>query len=94
MRFTHAPWKWIFRVVLIRMISIAALAGKACSQLGKKMESSRRYILQAEISYWHEMLHLNRNVLSEQKEYEMRFFLKKALREMNQIPNLEYRAAA
>jgi hypothetical protein len=58
------------------------------------MESSRRYILQAEISYWHEMLHLNRNVLSERKEEEMRFFLKKAMRELNQNPYMEHRAAA
>ena len=49
------------------------------------MESSRRFILQAEIEYWHEMLHLNRQHLTEQKEQEMRIFLKRALLELNRL---------
>lgn len=49
------------------------------------MESSRRFILQAEIEYWHEMLHANRRHLSEQKEQEMRIFLKRALLELNSL---------
>ena len=47
------------------------------------MESSKRYILQAEIEYWHEMLQINRNRLTDETAGEMRFFLKKALRELN-----------
>jgi len=60
----------------------------------KKMESSKRYILQAEIEYWHEMLHLNRNVLSHKNEDEMRLFLKQALRDLNSNQYRELRAAA
>jgi hypothetical protein len=48
-----------------------------------KMESSKRFILQAEIEYWHEMLQVNRNRLSEKAKSEMRFLLKKALLELN-----------
>lgn len=48
-------------------------------------ESSKRYILQAEVEYWHEMLHLNKELLSEQRESEMRFFLKRAVRELNAL---------
>lgn len=62
--------------------------------MGKKMESSRRYILQAEIDYWHEMLHLNRNTLSDQKEDEMRLLLKQALRDLNSNQYRDLRAAA
>jgi len=58
------------------------------------MESSRRYILQAEIEYWHEMLHLNRKTLSDQKEDEMRLFLKQALRDLNSNQYRDLRAAA
>jgi len=58
------------------------------------MESSRRYILQAEIEYWHEMLHLNRNILSDKKENEMRLFLKQALRDLNSTQYRDLRAAA
>jgi len=58
------------------------------------MESSRRYILQAEVEYWHEMLHLNRDRLSEQKEIEMRFFLKRAVRELNGLEQKSQLAAA
>lgn len=49
----------------------------------KDMESSRRYLLQAEIEYWHEMLRLNRNRLSESREKEMRDYLKEAVRAFN-----------
>lgn len=58
------------------------------------MESSRRYILQAEIEYWHEMLHLNRDVLTDQKEVEMRRLLKQALRDLNRQHYRELPAAA
>lgn len=63
-------------------------------ELGKKMESSRRFILQAEIEYWHEMLHLNRNILSDRREDEMRLYLKKAMRDLNSNQYRELRAAA
>jgi hypothetical protein len=36
------------------------------------MESSRRFLLQAEIEYWHEMLRLNKSRVSKTKEEEMR----------------------
>jgi hypothetical protein len=49
----------------------------------KDMESSRRYLLQAEIEYWHEMLRLNRNRLTESREKEMRDHLKEAVRLFN-----------
>lgn len=49
------------------------------------MDSSKRFILQAEVEYWHEMLRLNRDRLSEQKATEMRFFLKRAVRELNRL---------
>jgi len=58
------------------------------------MESSRRFILQAEIEYWHEMLHLNRKILSDRKEDEMRLYLKKAMRDLNSNQHRELRAAA
>ena len=47
------------------------------------MESSRRYLLQAEIEYWHEMLRLNRDRISEDREREMRNYLKEAVRTLN-----------
>lgn len=47
------------------------------------MESSKRYLLQAEIEYWHEMLYLNKSRMSKNKEEEMRGCLKKAVRAMN-----------
>jgi hypothetical protein len=47
------------------------------------MESSRRYLLQAEIEYWHEMLRLNRARLTETREKEMRDHLKEAVRAFN-----------
>jgi hypothetical protein len=47
------------------------------------MESSRRYLLQAEIEFWHEMLRLNRDRLSEGREKEMRDYLKEAVRAFN-----------
>ena len=62
--------------------------------MGKKMESSRRFILQAEIEYWHEMLHLNRKILSDRKEDEMRLYLKQAMRDLNSSQYRELRAAA
>jgi len=47
------------------------------------MESSKRYLLQAEIEYWHEMLYLNKSRMSKNREEEMRACLKKAVRAMN-----------
>ena len=47
------------------------------------MESSRRYLLQAEIEFWHEMLRLNRDRLTEAREKEMRTCLKQAVRALN-----------
>ena len=58
------------------------------------MESSRRYLLQAEIEYWHEMLRLNKNRVSRNREYEMRNCLKQALRAMNSGMFSEFRTAA
>jgi hypothetical protein len=47
------------------------------------MESSRRYLLQAEVEYWHEMLRLNRHRLPEARQREMRHCLRRALRALN-----------
>jgi hypothetical protein len=47
------------------------------------MESSRRYLLQAEIEYWHEMLRLNRDRLTRTREKEMRDHLKEAVHAFN-----------
>jgi hypothetical protein len=58
------------------------------------MESSRRYLLQAEIEYWHEMLRLNRSRLPESSKREMRDCLKEAVRALNSRPAPEYRAVA
>ena len=58
------------------------------------MESSKRFLLQAEIEYWHEMLKLNRNRVSKNKENEMRGCLKNAVRALNSKSTGEFRAAA
>ncbi len=58
------------------------------------MESSKRYLLQAEIEYWHEMLRLNRSRLTKNKEEEMRACLKRAVRTLNSNELGEMRAAA
>jgi hypothetical protein len=58
------------------------------------MESSKRYLLQAEVEYWHEMLCLNESRLPSEKKKEMRNCLKQALLALNAVPNAEYRAAA
>lgn len=58
------------------------------------MESSKRYLLQAEIEYWHEMLKLNRNRVSKPRENEMRNCLKAAVRALNSSDTGEFRAAA
>ena len=60
----------------------------------KDMESSKRYLLQAEIEYWHEMLRLNRSRLTKNKEEEMRACLKKAVRTLNTNTYGDVRAAA
>jgi len=58
------------------------------------MESSKRYLLQAEIEYWHEMLRINKTRLTRNKEEEMRACLKKAVRSLNSSNIGEMRAAA
>lgn len=58
------------------------------------MESSKRYLLQAEIEYWHEMLRINRTRLTKNKEVEMRACLKKAVRNLNSSELGEMRVAA
>jgi len=58
------------------------------------MESSRRYLLQAEIEFWHEMLRLNKSRVSKNREDEMRTCLKRAVRALNSNRVPEFRAAA
>jgi hypothetical protein len=58
------------------------------------MESSKRYLLQAEIEYWHEMLYLNKSRMSKSKEEEMRACLKTAVRAMNTNSIGDFRIAA
>jgi len=58
------------------------------------MESSRRFLLQAEVEYWNEMLRLNRHRLSEARKQEMRRLLKTAMRELNLGPGRRYSKAA
>jgi hypothetical protein len=59
------------------------------------MESSRRYLLQAEIDYWHEMLRINRNRLTEASKQEMRRCLKAAMQALNTTgPAPKLRSAA
>ena len=58
------------------------------------MESSKRYLLQAEIEYWHEMLRLNKSRLPKNEEEEMRACLKQAVRSLNGYSYEEVRAVA
>ncbi len=58
------------------------------------MESSKRYLLQAEIEYWHEMLRLNRHRVAKSQEEEMRACLKQAVRALNTHAAEPLRAAA
>jgi len=58
------------------------------------MESSKRYLLQAEIEYWHEMLRLNRSRVNSSIEVEMRACLKQAVRALNSDKYTDYQAAA
>lgn len=58
------------------------------------MESSRRYLLQAEIDYWHEMLRINRYRLDERREREMRQLLRDALRALNTNSPERFKAVA
>ena len=60
----------------------------------KDMESSRRYLLQAEIEYWHEMLRINRGRLSEATKQEMRNCLRAAMQALNAGPAPQLRSAA
>ena len=60
----------------------------------KDMESSRRYLLQAEIEFWHEMLRLNKSRLPRTEEEEMRACMRRAVRSLNS-PKLDlHRVAA
>jgi hypothetical protein len=76
------------------MISKISPRQNAVPNWAKDMESSRRYLLQAEIEYWHEMLRLNRNRVSRNREVEMRNCLKQALRAMNSSSVSEFKVAA
>ena len=58
------------------------------------MESSRRYLLQAEIEFWHEMLRLNKSRLPKDEEEEMRNCLRRAVRSLNSSGSELLRAAA
>ena len=58
------------------------------------MESSRRYLLQAEVEYWHEMLLLNKARVSGNKQEEMRRCLKSAVRALNSHMVVDFRIAA
>ena len=60
----------------------------------KNMESSRRYLLQAEIEFWHEMLRLNKSRLPKSEEEEMRACLRRAVRTLNTSGTGQYRIAA
>jgi hypothetical protein len=60
----------------------------------KDMESSKRYLLQAEIEYWHEMLLLNQSRVSKIKENEMRNCLKQAIRALNTPTIGDFKVAA
>lgn len=66
----------------------------AAPEWAKDMESSKRFLLQAEIEYWHEMLRLNKSRVTRSKEIEMRNCLKMAVRSLNCIPSMELKAAA
>jgi hypothetical protein len=57
------------------------------------MESSRRYLLQAEIEYWHEMLRLNKSRLPKSEEEEMRACLRRAVRALNTSSDLDLYSA-
>ena len=59
----------------------------------KDMESSRRYLLQAEIEFWHEMLRLNKSRLPKSEEEEMRACLRRAVRSLNTQPQWQQAAA-
>jgi hypothetical protein len=58
------------------------------------MESSKRYLLQAEIEYWHEMLQLNKTRVPKNREEEMRDCLKMAVRALNSNRIANFRIAA
>lgn len=58
------------------------------------MESSRRFLLQAEVEYWHEMLRLNNGRLSEARKKEMRDCLRAAMTALNAPPAKSFRPAA
>ena len=58
------------------------------------MESSRRFLLQAEIEYWHEMLRLNRSRLNPENEEEIRACLKKAAHSLHSNSSEHLQAVA
>jgi hypothetical protein len=79
----------------IRMIRHIAPQTRMRNQnWAKDMESSRRFLLQAEIEYWHEMLRINRYSLNESRKQEMRDCLKAAMFALNAKPAQRYSTAA
>jgi hypothetical protein len=76
------------------IFQISAASERGTLNWAKDMESSKRFLLQAEIEYWHEMLKLNRDRVSKSKEEEMRHCLKNAVRTLNTGQTGEFRVAA
>jgi len=66
----------------------------AAGDFGQNMESSRRFLLQAEIEYWHEMLRLNGPHLDSKNLKEMRDCLRQAVRNLNSNSFESFEAAA
>jgi len=66
----------------------------AAGDTGQNMESSRRFLLQAEIEYWHEMLRLNAPHLDSENLKEMRDCLRQAVRSLNSSSFERFQAAA
>ena len=95
LRLAQRPRRGNDRGGLIRTIRhIEPWPKKATEESVQDMESSRRYLLQAEVEYWHEMLRINRNRLTKLQEKQMRDCLKAALRSLNSRATTSYRAAA
>jgi hypothetical protein len=76
------------------MILVVPLLQKCGLIIGQIMDSSRRYLLQAEIEYWHEMVRLNQRIVSKTALEEMRSYLKKAVRDLHSPNFVEQRIAA
>jgi len=93
-RITHCLRKRIVWGCSFKDDYLAPLDYQSGLIIGQKMESSRRYLLQAEIEYWHEMVRLNRRTASKTALEEMRSYLRKAVRELNSPQVVEQRFAA